>query len=349
MSIQERQRKKGTVYVVHYYDTDQKKYVNRTFDKSKDAKAFEAKVLLAKRSGDLDELDAGRITLREFEQEWWTNYVEPHLAAHTKKSYRYLIDKYILPPLGNVQLRRINPMLLTTWLTKLDATDTVKRRAAVVLQGMLERAVEWEQLKVNPVKAVKKPARTRTRTPRPLSRVQIDGICRDLGGGRDTTLVSLLAYAGLRPGEALALRWEDIGDRGIRIERAIGLGEEKPTKTRRTRIVAVSDELRAILRAWKVESGNRSGLVFPRPDGKPWTQHNYHDWRSRVFQKAAPGVNPYDLRHTRASELFAEGYNPAWIAEQMGHSLQTLLSTYVHVMEEMKDGSDTVSDNARTV
>ncbi|MGZ4367096.1 MAG: tyrosine-type recombinase/integrase, partial [Gaiellaceae bacterium] len=45
---------------------------------------------------------------------------------------------------------------------------------------------------------------------------------------------------------------------------------------------------------------------------------------------------PYDLRHSLASLLFAEGMNPAEIAERMGHSLETLLRTYTHVIEELR-------------
>lgn len=341
MSIQVRERKKGTVYVVHYYDTDRRKYVNRTFDRSKDAKAFEATVVLAKRRGDLESLDAGTETLSEFEQEWWSNYAELHLEAHTRRDYRRLIDKHILPELGRHQLRRINPMMLSTWLASLDTGDATKRKVAAIIQGIMERAVEWERIPTNPVKAVRKPARSRSRTPRPLSRGEVEAIRRNFGRDtRSSVLVAVLAYGGLRPSEALALRWEDVGSGSIRVERAIALGKEKGTKNRRVRSVVVDPPLVALLRAWRLESGNRNGLVFPGKDGKPWTDTQYRNWRTRKFQKAAPGVNPYDLRHTRASELFAEGRNPAWIAEQMGHTLQTLLSTYVHVIEEVRDGGD---------
>jgi integrase len=50
------------------------------------------------------------------------------------------------------------------------------------------------------------------------------------GRGSDATLVSVMAYAGLRPGEALALRWRHVGDRTLRIEAAVALGQEKGTK-----------------------------------------------------------------------------------------------------------------------
>lgn len=335
MSIQERQRRKGTVYVVHYYDTDRRTHVNRTFYTKKDAQAFEATVLLAKRRGDLASLDAGTETLREFEAEWWQHYAEQHLAAHTRRDYRRLIDRHILPELGRHQLRRINPRMLTTWAAQLDTGDATKRKVLAILQGIMERAVEWERIPANPVKVVRKPARNRSRTPRPLTGVAVEELRGSLARDRDKALVATLAYGGLRPGEALALRWEDVGDRVIRVSRSLALGEEKDTKNRRSREVVISEPLRAVLRAWKMKSGNRSGWVFPGREDRPWSDTQYRNWRTRVFHRVAPGLNPYDLRHTRASELFAEGKNPAWIAEQMGHTLQTLLSTYVHVMEEV--------------
>jgi integrase len=49
-------------------------------------------------------------------------------------------------------------------------------------------------------------------------------------------------------------------------------------------------------------------------------------------------MRPYDLRHSFASPLFVEGINPVEIAEQLGHSLQMLLSTYTHVIEELRGG-----------
>jgi integrase len=324
---------------VRYYDADQKKYIERTFDLKKDAQAYEATVILAKRRGDLAALDAGTETLRDFEQEWWRNYAELHLEAHTRRDYRRLIDKHILPELGRFQLRRLNVRMLSTWAAQLDTGDATKRKVMAVLQGILERAAEWERIPGNPMKVVKKPERgTRSRV-RPLSGDEVRTILGALPSQRDRTLVSVLAGAGLRPGEALALRWEDVGDRSLAVEQSVALGERKSTKNRRVRNVELTEALRAVLREWKLQSGQRSGLVFPGREGKPWSDTQYRNWRTRHFHKAAPGVNPYDLRHTRASELFAEGRNPAWIAEQMGHTLQTLLSTYVHVIEEVRDDS----------
>jgi integrase len=164
---------------------------------------------------------------------------------------------------------------------------------------------------------------------------------------RDATLVSVLAYAGLRPGEALALRWRDIGEQTILIEKALSLGQETSTKTRRMRSVRLLTPLATDLAEWRMASGrpDDSALVFPTRVGSPWAETDWRNWRKRRFNEAANAAGikarPYDLRHSFASLLFAERRNPAEIAEQLGHSLQTLFGTYTHVIEELR-GQDRV-------
>ena len=78
-------------------------------------------------------------------------------------------------------------------------------------------------------------------------------------------LVSVLAHAGLRPGEALALTWSHIRERTILVERAVALGELKTTKTSRMRTVRLLAPLAADLREWRIGLGSPAGeaLVFP--------------------------------------------------------------------------------------
>lgn len=355
MSIQRRERQKGVVFVVHYYDTDQRKYVNRTFfdptktekQNLKDAQAFEAMVMLAKRRGDLDELDAGRETLAEFEKEWWKNYVEPHLAEHTKRSYRFALDKFILPDLGRHQLRRINPRLLNTWINELKTSPSMKRKSFLILQGMLERAVEWDHLNANPAKIVKNPKAPRKNAPRAIHPDEIERLRESYDKPLDKALISVLAYGGLRPGEALALQWEDISDRTILVNKALSHGEEKGTKNGRVRVVEMLSVLKQDLLEWQVASGRREGLVFPRPDGQPWTARDYDSWRERFRRRVPKGTRPYDLRHSYASLRFAERKSPSWVADQMGHTLDMLLHTYVHLLEGTTDYIESADDLIR--
>lgn len=149
------------------------------------------------------------------------------------------------------------------------------------------------------------------------------------------------AIAGLRPGEALALTWGDVRKGFLFVSKAVALGEVKGTKTGKNRVVPLLKPLTHDLNEWKMKSGrpDDDALVFPAAGGGHWKDHDYRNWRKRVFQSAADPLGiarPYDLRHSYASLRFAESANPAEIADEMGNSLETLLSTYTHVIAELK-------------
>ena len=229
MSIERRQRQKGTVWLVRWRESGSSRI--RTFERKRDAEAFEAKLTLAKRQGDLGHLDAGRQSLRDFPEQWWTLYAEHHLSAKTLKLYAGLRDRYLLPRLGKFELRRLTPEMIQRLQVDLAAEgvgqETIRKTLAL-LQGVLERAVEWGHLQANPVRVIRKPPQGRRRVVRPLAPATVEAIRHRLlrqGRVRDATLVSVLAYAGLRPGEALALRWGDVGDSVLMVERALALGE----------------------------------------------------------------------------------------------------------------------------
>jgi integrase len=162
----------------------------------------------------------------------------------------------------------------------------------------------------NPVRAVPKPKPKRERFVTPASPLAVERLRRVLltnGRLRDATLVSVLAYAGLRPGEAIGLRWSDIGDRTLRIERAVALATVKATKNSRIRIVRLVPALRDDLAAWRSTISQASdAYVFPNRRGDPWSDDDWRNLRNRVFQPAAltTGITlsrPYDLRHSFAS------------------------------------------------
>jgi integrase len=336
--------RKGHVYRVRWRDEAGRKK-SKTFDRKRDAEAFEAKVKLAKRRGDLDDLDAGRQRLDAFAKEWWRLYAEPRLADTTLLHYEGLRDRYLLSRLGKYELRRLKPAVIQRFASDLASEgigqETI-RKTLVMLQGMLERAVEWGRIPVNPVRSIRKPRQGRKRTVRAVPPALVEQVRARLHA-RDAALVSVLAYSGLRPGEALGLTWADVREQTIIIERTLALGETKGTKTRRNRTVRLLKPLASDLAAWRMAQGRPEDgrPVFPMRDGRYWTESAYRNWRRKVFTSAAKAVGierprPYDLRHSFASLLFAEGTNPAEIAEQMGHSLQTLLNTYTHVIEELR-------------
>jgi integrase len=156
----------------------------------------------------------------------------------------------VLPRLGGYPLRNLTPEVLARFradLAAADVGDPTIRKLMSIVQGVLQRGVEWHRLTTNPARAVRKPAQKRMRRiepPSPFAVERMRARLRQNGRLRDATLVCVSAYAGLRPGEALALEWQHMGERTILIEGAVALGTVKETKTRQTRSVRLLAPLR---------------------------------------------------------------------------------------------------------
>jgi integrase len=287
----ERRRLKGGGQVWRVRWREGGKNRARNFDLKRDADVFDADLRLRRRRGDLELLDAGRETLADFALEWGRNYAQPNLAATTLKSYGYLWDRHVLNRVGGLPLRAITPEVLESFRADLEKAGVGQasiRKTLILVQSVLSGAVRARCIATNPAAAIRKPPQRRERLVRPLPPAEVEAIRSRLlraGRHRDATLVSVLAYAGLRPGEALALRWGDVQERTIVVERALAFGEEKATKTGATRSVRLLAPLAQDLNEWRLASG-RPGpgrLVFPAADGGPWDDFAWRNWRRRVF------------------------------------------------------------------
>lgn len=117
----------------------------------------------------------------------------------------------------------------------------------------------------NPVQAVNKPRQAPPRRPQPLPPLTVERIRAHISQ-RDATLVSLLAYAGLRPDEAIQARWRDLGERTLHVH---------ASKTERPRTVKLLAPLAQDLAEWRLASGRPepSALIFPTYDGDEWKLH----------------------------------------------------------------------------
>jgi len=161
---------------------------------------------------------------------------------------------------------------------------------------------------------------------------------------RDATMLSVLAYAGLRPSEALALRWGDVRERTLLVQRALALGAEEDTKTTQHRTVRLLAPLKSDLAEWRLASGRPADdkLVFPNQAGEPWSVAAHQSWRRRAFARALTAAGdikatPYVLRHSFASLLLHEGRSVIYVARQLGHDPRLTLTRYGHVIDELED------------
>lgn len=226
-----------------------------------------------------------------------------------------------------------------SWLAMLNRQGVgsrARQMALQVLNVMLNRAVAWEKLAANPASQAEKP-KHRSQPVRPPTPQEVEYVRAALGARDrmgDATLVSTLAYAGLRPQEALCLHWADIGDRTVLVR------PEGKTGSRAVRLLA---PLAKDLAEWKLACGGRWELVFPNRHGEQWTESGWGNWRGRVWYGTdedpgvahGMGIKPYALRHTFVSLLIREGLSVVEVAQQAGHSPAVCLKTYAHVMEEL--------------
>src|SRR5687768_15399720 len=169
MSVERVARKDGSVvWRVRWRQAGQNR--SKVLGRKRDAEAFDAELRRKRRTGELAALDAGKETLAEFGGEWWKLYAEPNLAASTLKVYAILWDTHVLPRLGSLRLREITPSIVTRFRLELEGVGRVSiHKAMTLLQGVLQRACEWDRLASNPARAVRKPTAARTCAVEPLT------------------------------------------------------------------------------------------------------------------------------------------------------------------------------------
>jgi integrase len=322
---------------------------SRTFLLAGDRDAFLLDVKRRKQLGSLaPSVMQSRLTLAEFvESDWWPRYALPSLKDSTRRRYLQTWGRHLLGSLGDYELRALTPMLIEDWreqMARRGVSLQEQRRAMILAQGILRRAVARGLIPVNPAQLAQKPRQAPLRRPEPLSPATIEAIRAQMGQ-RDAALVSLLAYAGLRPGEATSARWKDMGERTLHVH---------ASKTERPRTVRLLSPLLQDLLAWRLASpfsGERD-LIFPNRDGDKWVTHDAQNWRRRVYVPAAKAagvtddLRVYRLRGSFVSLLLAEGRTLIYVARQAGHSVATMATHYAGVIEDLSDVADVSAEQA---
>ena len=279
-------------------------------------------------------------TLRNFAADWMGRRRAAGLSEATLTTNGLIFDKHLDPYLGGLRVGDLSPRRLDEWRRELEAAGAstyMLNRSKTLLGQILADARRLDFVAVNAARGLPT-VRRRARRGKTAAPEQVEAMRASfLEGGHlgHATLISLLAYVGLRPREALDLCWEMV-DRDRLILPA------DLTKGRMARSPDVPRPVIADLGRWRLACGALGGLVFPRPaDGCRWTKVDWDNWRKRGFTKAAGNAGlrdwdteseswvgdfrPYDLRHTCASLMIRAHVGPADVAAQLGTSLELVL------------------------
>lgn len=293
---------------------------------------------------------AGAIEFEEYAERWFRGLT---LKPKTIAGYRSLLDSRILSVIGPVELRRITPDLLREWLADMAQEGLSASRmgqAKRIVGAVLSQAVEDGLLGRNPADLVKV-SKTRPREQRYLTAEQVTELAgaveRHINGGG--VLVKVLAYAGLRWGEVVALRGDhiDVLRRRIHVRESATLVNGElvwgTPKSHRARTVVIPSFLAQEL----APAITDHDLIFTPPSGRPLRSPNFlrRVWQPAVTESGLGDLVPHDLRHTAASLAISAGASVKAVQQMLGHSsAQITLDRYSHLyeddLEELADSMD---------
>lgn len=315
----------------------------RHFRRRLDAERWLASVESAKHRGEWIDPSLARITVGEWAERWLKAQVQ--LKPQTLERYRRIVRVQVLPRWAGVPLSSVTHADVAAWVAAMQAdgyAGSTIRQVHRVLSLMLTLAVRDRRLSYNPAEGVRLPRVARAE-PVFLSHAQVDQLARACPGYE--LFVRMLAYTGLRWGEAAALQVGRINLLRRRLEvvrSAVDLGGEityGTPKTHQRREVPIPrsmvDEL-----AVHVSGKEPDDLVFVSPQGMPLRNHNF---RRRVFAPAAasigvPDLTPHDLRHTAASLAVQAGANVKAVQRMLGHASAAMtLDQYGHLFGDRLD------------
>ena len=314
------------------------------------------------------------MTVHDFLMERWLPTMSMSIEATTLEGYRGLIERYVLPRIGDVNLTELDAVTLN-WLYA-DARQNGRirgdeplalktvREIHVTLHRAFEDAVRWNYLGENPAGRSNPPSATAAKNARKMAirtwtAEQVEAFAVQFADHPFFPLWLLAASTGLRRSELLGLRWQDVDlDRGLLAVRRVLVKvggkarfKDAPKSQHGYRTIRISgvvvDELRRAKARQEEQRGGAStlenyDLVFCRPDGAPFhPDYVTETIRNLIEESGLPKIRPLqDLRHTHATLLLADGENAKVVQERLGHHSHSFTAdTYQHVMPGMDEAA----------
>lgn len=322
----------------------------------------------------------GPMTVADFAGIWLRDHVDPNCSPQTAKQYRALLDGRILPALGDIRLDKLTAYDITKFLNAVRA-DTSKssgkplsprtvRHHYDTIAYMLNQAVRWSMLAVNPIERVQRPKIKKSRV-KALDDDEAVRLLRCLAQEEDLSFrcaVLLALLCGLRLGEVSALNLSDVDWQRceISINKSRNYAPKEgnylgpPKSDAGDRIVSLPAGMMALLQECKDWQDGMKALIGDRWrgdgtivcgwDGTPL----HHDTPSKQFRAFAKrngfeGLTFHGLRHTHATILMAGNMDAVTVARRLGHEdPSTTLRIYAEAIRKRDNESADIMDDLIT-
>ncbi|MGW0553347.1 tyrosine-type recombinase/integrase [Streptomyces sp. NPDC002926] len=301
---------------------------DRTFGTTTDADLWLAKKRVEIEDGRWLDPAEGQTSVRVWAARWLAA-VAPQLKHKTQATYQSLINSRINPVLGDRELSSLRPITVTEWVAQMKTeglSSSRIRNAYRVLSQIMASAVENGLIAQTPCRGVRLPRMPQTE-PHILTPLEASRIVRSANKPHDL-LIALLAFAGLRIGEAFALRRMDVDVAGCLLHVDENLAEANGAlvfdtpKSHQKRTLSLAPSLVKRLAKYLDElPGGDDALLFTNSFGRPL---RYNQWRKAEFNPSviAAGltdVTPHDLRASHGTWV-ADRYGVMTAAHRLGHS-----------------------------
>jgi integrase len=295
---------------------------------------------------------------------WLDDSVKESVRTRTYERYESVCRVHIIPYIGEKKLAGLTEMdVQSLYRERLDAgcsTRTVQY-VHVTLHKALKQAVRWRLVSRNVAEAAVPPKVQKTEI-RVLSPDQAKVFLKSVEGHRLETMFALAITTGMRQGELLGLRWDDIDlEAGtLYILRTLsktknGIVFNQPKTAKGRRAVALTHLATRALEKHKVRQDEEKksweedhGLVFPNIYGEPRSQREpMIKALKKALEKAGlPLIRFHDLRHTAATLMLSKSVHPKIVSEMLGHGdVAFTLSVYSHVLKGMQAGAVRAMDD----
>jgi integrase len=281
----------------------------------------------------------------------WLDSIMGTVRESTWVRHEINVRVHLKPALGRVRLGKLNPLQVQSFYRcKLDEGQSAASVLKIhsTLSKSLKQAVRWRLVPVNSCLAVVLPRITKPEI-QPLDADQMKALLEASRGTDSYALWVLMATTGVRVGEALGLRWDDLNleARTLRINRTVYRGVSSLPKT---------DSSRRTIKLCKLatealkQHPQKCEWVFPTSIGTTINVNNlrYRTWKQLLERAGLPsGTRIHDLRHSAATLLLSKGVPIKVVSELLGHSdVSITLSIYAHVLPDMQDGAAKTMDEA---
>lgn len=299
------------------------------------------------------------LTVEAYLDRWLADSVKPRLRPRTYDSYAETCRRYIVPAIGAVRIAKLERAHIQRMVADLtargDLSPTTVRYSYSVLRIALGRAMK-DGVVIRNVAELVDPPRKATVEMRPLTADQVRVLIEATADDRLGPLYALAVATGMRQGELLALRWDDVDleARTLDVRHSLRRGSrelaEPKTQRGRRRLVLGESAVHALrtqqsrqrrARLAAGRSWHDEGLVFTTAEGRALDGANVtHTLQTALERAKLPRQRFHDLRHANATLLLEAGEELAVISRTLGHSdLSTTADVYAHLTRSMQERS----------